>query len=157
MCMRFALFVKAGTGCRRSSVRAMRFFFILFLAVVVAGCSEDPEQPAQTTTFLISGPDSEPEREAIEVRRFEVTPETVKRGGAVTVHVELAKPAPSRRLAIDWHGPDGWVVSHAVLDAAQTRIEESAPAAELDEPGRYRAVLRSRGAWLAEDTVAVTE
>lgn len=132
-------------------------FFILFLVVVLAGCSEDPEQPAQTTTFLISGPDSEPEREAIEVRRFEVTPERVKRGGAATVHVELAKPAPSRRLAIDWHGPDGWVVSHDVLDAAQTRIEETAPAGELDEPGRYRAVLRSRGESLAEDTVAVTE
>ena len=91
------------------------------------------------------------------MRRFEVTPETVKRGDAVTVHVELAKPAPSRRLTIDWHAPDGWVVSHDAVDAAQTRIEETAPAGELDEPGRYHAVLRSRDESLAEDTVAVTE
>lgn len=156
MCTRFASSIDRN-GFRPFQRESDAFLLHSLLAVVVAGCSEDPEQPAQTTTFLISGPDSEPEREAIEVRRFEVTPETVKRGGAATVHVELAKPAPSRRLAIDWHGPDGWVVSHDVLDAAQTRIEETAPAGELDEPGRYRAVLRSRGERLAEDTVAVTE
>lgn len=68
-----------------------------------------------------------------------------------------ARALQSRRLAIDWHAPDGWVVSNDVLDAAQTRIEETAPAGELDEPGRYRAVLRSRGESLAEDTVAATE
>jgi hypothetical protein len=132
-------------------------YFILLLAAVVAGCSPDAEQPAQTTTFLISGPGSAPEREEIEVRRFEVTPERVGRGDSVRVHVELGKPAPGRQLAIDWHAPDGWAIAHDVLDASQTRIDETAPALELDEAGSYRAVLRSGLEPLAEDTVVVEE
>ncbi|MEO8378216.1 MAG: hypothetical protein ABI779_01005 [Acidobacteriota bacterium] len=132
-------------------------FFILFLVAVAAGCSPDAEQPAQTTTFLISGPEEAAANEPIEVRRFEVTPETIKHGQAVTVNVELAKPAPSRGLAIDWPAPDGWVLARDVIDAGQTRITKSAPVGDFDEPGRYRAVLRSGLDSVAEDTLSVTE
>lgn len=132
-------------------------FFILFLLVVLAGCSGDTQQPAQTTTFLISGPEESAPKGAIDVRRFAATPETVQRGEAVTVTVELAKAAPARTLSIDWHAPDGWVVAHDTIDTRQTRVVERAPVAAFDEPGRYRAVLRAGLEEFAEDTISVTE
>lgn len=130
-------------------------FVILSLVVALAGCSDHPGQPAQTGSFVISGP--EEAKKAITVRAFDVTPEAVKPGEPVTVKVELAEAVPSRPLSIDWHAPDGWVVSHDLIDGSQTRIEETAPAGELDEPGRYRAVLRSGDESLAEDTVTVVD
>jgi hypothetical protein len=68
-----------------------------------------------------------------------------------------AKAIPSRKLVIDWHAPDGWVVAHQELDAGQTRIALAAPVAELEQPGRYRVVLRSRLDSLAEDTLSVAK
>lgn len=128
----------------------------LCLLILVAGCSPEANEPPQTTTFLISGPET-PAKEAIHVRRFEVTPETARRGETVTVNVELATPAAGRRLAIDWHAPDGWVIAHDVIDAEQTRTTEKAPVDEFEDAGRYRAVLRSGLESLAEDSVSVTE
>jgi hypothetical protein len=134
----------------------MRFFVVLLLLPALTGCSPEGEQPVQTTTLLISGPEETQVRGPIEVRRFEVTPEVVARGGTVAVNVELAKAIPSRKLAVDWHAPDGWVVAHQELDAGQTRITLAAPVAELEEAGRYRVVLRSGLDSLVEETLSVT-
>lgn len=131
-------------------------WLLISLIVLTAGCSPEAEEPAQTTTFLISGPEEPAPKEAIEVRRFEVVPESVKRGQALTANVELASAAPSRALAIDWHGPDGWVVAHQVVDAGQTRIAAAAPIDDFEKPGRYRAVLRSGWTSLAEDAFSIT-
>lgn len=62
---------------------------------------------------------------------------------------------PGGGLSVDWYGPGGWLVAYEIRDAAAASLSIPAPVGRFDEPGRYRAVLRSGRTMLAEDAVVV--
>lgn len=132
----------------------MRTFFMV-LAVLVAGCSRRVDPPPQQTTFVVSGAEVA-EKPQIGVRGFEVQPDALRRGQPATVSVALTQPYPSRRVTLDWHGPDGWVVRSVGVDTTKTHVTLAAPAEIFEQAGRYRAVLRSGTKDLAEDSVTVS-
>jgi hypothetical protein len=126
------------------------------LIVLFAACAQKSDRPpATTTTFLISGPE-QPQTPGVEVRRFDIQQEAIGRGDDVMLTLQLQVAANPPALAIDWHAPDGWVVAHDVLDVTNGTRTVRAPGSIFAEPGRYRAVLRSGLASLAEDTVSVS-
>ena len=131
----------------------MRKLSILIL-LSLAACAREADVPAPTrTTIAISGP--EELKKPIDVRSFAVRPESLHRGQPAVVTVELAAPRPSQKLSVDWYGPDGWLVAYDVREAVAPRLSLPAPVHAFDEPGRYRAVLRSGGKTLAEGAVVV--
>lgn len=134
----------------------MRMVLMMVLAALLAACSRDAEPPPVQTTSLISEP-AAPEKPPIRVREFAVTPETLRPSQPATVKVDLHETYPSRRVTVDWHGPDGWLIRYDAVDAAKTESTLAAPAEIFDEPGRYRAVLRSGTTNLAEQWVTVAE
>ena len=131
----------------------MKLFAIVSI-VLLAACSSKSDAPATQTTIIISGPETSA-RTPIDVRRFEITPETARPGQPVTASVELAAAHPSRKLAVEWYGPDGWLVAYAVHDAGNTRFTSKAPVDIFDAEGRYEAVLRAGIVPLAEDSISI--
>lgn len=132
----------------------MRKFSILIL-LSLAACSRDAELPARTlTTIVISGPEEEVKK-PIDVRSFAVHPESLRQGQPAAAKIELEVPRPSQQLSVDWYGPGGWLVAYEIRDAAAASLGIPAPVGRFDEPGRYRAVLRSGRTMLAEDAVVV--
>lgn len=132
----------------------MRTFSILIL-LSLGACGRQADIPPSTrTTIVISGPEEEM-RKPIDVRSFTVHPESLRPGQPAVVTIELAAPRPSQQLSVNWYGPDGWLVAHDVCEAAQSRLSLPAPVRTFDQPGRYRAVLRSRWKTLAEGAVVV--
>lgn len=130
----------------------MRTVLIAF-AVLFAGCSEKTG-PAPASTV-----NSEPEAHQgpeIEVRRFEVTPETLRSGQAPAVTVHLSSANPSAVVTLDWYRPDGWLAAHESVDTTRANVTVAARAQMFQQPGRYHAVLRSGSGFLAEDSVVVT-
>ena len=131
-------------------------FLLITMVLLLPACSQKSEAPpAQTTTFLISGPETV-RAPQIAVRSFAIEQETVTRGNPVRLTMQLDVPGEVRTVAIDWHAPDGWVVAHQVRDVTEGRLTVDAPEAIFEKPGRYRAVLRSGLRSLAEDSVSVT-
>lgn len=134
----------------------MRAFSIL-LILLLAACGGESDSPATTqTTFLISGPEEDP-RQPIVVRNFGIDAETVRRGQPIQVRIELAQARPAQQISVDWYGPDGWLVAYQTRAAAEARFDVTAPVRSLDQPGRYRVVLRVGSRPLAEDSITVTE
>lgn len=132
----------------------MRQLSILIL-LSLAACAREADVPAPTrTTFVISGPEEEPKK-PIDLRSFTVLPESLRPGQEAAVTIELAAPHPSQQLSVNWYGPDGWLVAYDVREAAEARLSLPAPVHAFDEPGRYRAVLRSGRKTLAEGAVVV--
>lgn len=132
----------------------MRKFSILVL-LSVAACAQEADVPAPTqTTFVISEPEEEMKK-PIDVRSFAVLPESLRPGQEAVVTIELATARPSQQLSVNWYGPDGWLVAYDVRDAVELHLSLPAPVHAFDEPGRYRAVLRSGWKTLAEDAVVV--
>lgn len=135
----------------------MRAFPVLLILLLAACGGGESDSPAATqTTFLISGPEEDP-RQPIVVRSFSIDSETVRRGQPIQVRVELAQARPAQQVSIDWYGADGWLVAYQTRAAAEARFDVTAPVRSLDQPGRYRAVLRVGSRPLAEDFVTVTE
>lgn len=131
----------------------MRKFPILIL--LLAACAREADVPARThTTIVISGPEEEVKK-PIDVRGFAIHPQSLRPSQQAVVTIELAAARPLRQLSVDWYGPDGWLVAYDVRQAVQPRLSVPAPIDAFDEPGRYRAVLRSGGTALAEGTVVV--
>lgn len=132
----------------------MRKVSILIL-LSLAACAREADVPAPTgTTIVISGPEEEVKK-PIDVRSFAVRPESLRPGQSAVVTIELAVPRPSQQLSVNWYGPDGWLVAYDVRNAVEPRLSLPAPVHAFDEPGRYRAVLRSGRRTLAEDAVVV--
>ena len=131
----------------------MRKLSILIL-LSLATCSPETEIPAQSQTIVFSGPQEEAKK-PIDVRSFAVVPGSLRRYQSAVVKIELASPRPSQQLSVDWYGPDGWLVAYDIREAAEARLSLPAPIRAFDEPGRYRAVLRSGETTLAEDAVMV--
>lgn len=135
----------------------MRAFSILLILLLAACGGGDSDSPATTqTTFLVSGPEEDP-RQPIVVRNFGIDAETVRRGQPIQVRIELAQARPAQQISVDWYGPDGWLVAYQTRAAAEARFDVTAPVRPLDQPGRYRVVLRVGSRPLAEDSVTVTE
>ncbi|HEX6639998.1 MAG TPA: hypothetical protein VF215_02740 [Thermoanaerobaculia bacterium] len=131
----------------------MRKFSILIL-LSLAACGPKADVPAATrTTIVFSGP--EEVKKTIDVRSFAVRPESLRRGQSAQVSIELAAPRPSQQLSVNWYGPDGWLVAYDVREAVEPHLSFPAPVQAFDEPGRYRAVLRSGRKTLAEGFVVV--
>ncbi len=132
----------------------MRKFSILIL-LSLAACVREADVPASTrTTIVISGPEEEMKK-PIDVRSFAIRPESLRPGQSALVTIELATPRPSQQLSVNWYGPDGWLVAYDICQAVEPRMSLPAPVHAFDEPGRYRAVLRSGWKTLAEGAVVV--
>lgn len=131
------------------------FSSLLILLLAACGGGESDTAATSQTTFLISGPEEDP-RQPIVARSFAIDGETVPRGQPIQVRVELAQARPAQQISIDWYGPDGWLVAYQIRAASAMRFDLTAPVRSLDEPGRYRAVLRVGSRPLAEDFVTVT-
>ena len=139
-----------------SAERVTRRLFIVPLILLLVACGGDSDPAAATqTTIVISGPEEDP-REPIVVRAFAIDADSVRRGQAATVHVELEAARPRQQISVDWYGPDGWLVAYEIRDASAARLDFAAPARSFDEPGLYRAVLRAGRRPLAEDSLSVT-
>ena len=129
---------------------------ILALPLLLPGCGGGDEAPAPTqTSVIISGPEEDP-RQPVVVRSFAIDADSVRRGQAVKVRVELEAPRPAQQISLDWYGPDGWLVAYEIRDASEKQLVFDAAARSLDEPGLYRAVLRAGRRPLADDTLTVT-
>ncbi len=135
-------------------IRAFSSLLVLLLAA--CGGGESDATATTQTSFLISGPEEDP-RQPIVVRNFAIDAETVRRGRPIQVRIELAQARPAQQISVDWYGPDGWLVAYQTRAAAEARFDVTAPVPSLDQPGRYRAVLRVGSRPLAEDSVTVTE
>ena len=126
---------------------------LIILVVLLPACSQ-PEAPiAQTTTYLISGPETP--KKPISVREFEVIPEVARLGQQVTARTVLQAEDKGRKVSVNWYGPDGWLIGYHVFDTAQPQTSTKAPFDSFDENGRYRAVLRSGGKVLAEEEFTI--
>jgi hypothetical protein len=135
--------------------RVMRTVAIILL-LSAAACSREADTQAPTrTTFVISGPEAEV-KQPVDVRSFAVVPQALRPGQPATVQIELEAPRPRQQIAVDWYGPDGWLVAYQVHDAAEVHISFPAPAPSFDQRGRYRVVVRSGLTTLAESGVVVS-
>lgn len=139
-----------------TALRVSMRIVMIVVAVLLAGCSGDADVPPEQTTVVISEAE-EPGKPPIEVRGFAVTPEPVRVGQPATVTVDLKEPYPSRRIRVDWHGPDGWVVDYTPIDSTKTRVTLTAPPEIFNKAGRYRAVLRAGITDLAEQWVTAAK
>lgn len=133
----------------------MRKLSIAAALLALAACAREADVPAPTrTTVVISGPEEEVKK-PIDVRSFAVRPESLRPGQPAVVTIELGEPRPLQQLSVNWYGPDGWLVAYDVGEAVKPHLSLPAPVHSFDEPGRYRAVLRSGRKTLAEDAVVV--
>ncbi len=132
----------------------MRIVTIILL-LSAAACSHEADAPAPTrTTVVISAPEVEI-KPPLHVHSFAVVPPSLRPGQTATVKIELEVSRPKQQIAVDWYGPDGWLVAYQVHDAADVHIRFPAPVSSFDERGRYRAVVRSGRTMLAESAVVV--
>ena len=134
----------------------MKRTVIAITAALLMACSPGSEQAAATQTSVVIYGGEENVRQPVAVRSFAVDAETVRRGQPARVRVELDAARPAQQVSVDWFGPDGWLVTSQSRPASEARFELPVPMQSLDQPGQYRAVLRSGGTVLAEDSITVT-
>lgn len=134
----------------------MKRIVIATAAVLLMACSPGSEQAAATQTSVIIYGGEQNVRKPVTVRNFGIDTETVRRGQPARLRVELDAARPAQQVSVDWFGPDGWLVTYQSRPASEARFELPVPMQSLDQPGQYRAVLRSGGTVLAEDSLTVT-
>jgi hypothetical protein len=133
---------------------------VAMVATLLAACAkEKPAAPPATQTVAIEGFAEEPAKPPTPrlptATKFEITPQTVRRGQAATVTVAARDLRPGSELTLSWFKPDGWNLTDQMVSGASGTLE--APVAQMTQAGLYRVELRSGHIHLGEATLTVTE
>lgn len=133
---------------------------LAMVATLLAACAkEQPAAPPATQTVAIEGFSEEPAKptraKLPTATKFEIAPQTVRRGQTATVTVAAQDLRPGSDLTLSWFKPDGWNLTDQMVGGASGRLE--APVAQMTQAGTYRVELRSGTIHLGEATLTVTE
>src|SRR5581483_6149385 len=132
----------------------MRTIILIAVGVAAATCAKqqtaDVSKPQPVAVEFNTG--AQP---AVHISSVQVSPQTLHTGQQATVSLHLDSADADAMIRVNWFGPDGWSVFESKAPASSTQVNFTAPGKIFDEPGQYRAEVRTGNVYQGDATVEV--